>query len=107
MPVIFKGGTSGNREDYTPPVPSSGTPQPVLNTATNGPYASTINLQSENFKPHPQTRTADWMPTGGTIPESSCDVSDPTCNGYDTNDTAIFKGAPNTGMKGGPAGPGR
>lgn len=78
MGVVFKGGTSGNRADALPPVPSSGSPQPVLDTATSGPVASTVNLSAETFRPHRhgQHATPDFMPTGGTIPEGSSDVAE-------------------------------
>jgi hypothetical protein len=105
MPVVFKGGTSGNREDALPPVPSSGSAQPVLNTETSGPIASTVNLFAGNFRPHAQTRTPDFMPTGGTIPKGSSDIQQQDVVGLGPNsgDESVFKGAPSSGTSGGPA----
>jgi len=75
MVVVFKGGTSGNRQDALPPTPSSGNAQPVLRTETSGAVPSTIHLQAENFEQsHYQQATPDFMPTGGTIPEGSSDI---------------------------------
>lgn len=68
MPVVMKGGTSGNRQDALPPVPSSGTPQPVLDTSNNK-YDPAVYLQSDHFRPHRhgQQATATFMPTAGAI----------------------------------------
>ena len=79
MSVVFRGGSSGNRADYLPPVPDRGIPQPVLDTATDGAEDSTINLNANGFREHRhgQHRTPDFMPTGGTIPEGSPDITDP------------------------------
>ena len=77
MGVVFKGGTSGNRQDGIAPMPSSGTPQPVLDTATNSVNPA-VHLQAENFRPHRhgQESVADFMPSCGTIPEGSSDVAE-------------------------------
>lgn len=78
MPVIFKGGTSGNREDALPPVPSKGSPQPVLDTAFHK-RSGNIHFQAEHQEAHAdhyQHQTPDFMPEGGNIPESSSDVGD-------------------------------
>ncbi len=80
MGVTFRGGTSGNREDALPPVPSSGTAQPVLDTSTSGATPSTVNFQAENFnnKSNIEQATPDFLPTGGTVPDSGTDIEDPT-----------------------------
>ena len=96
MPVIFRGGTSGNREDGLPPVPSSGASQPVLDTATSGGVPSSIRLNSEGQRPHRhgQHATPDFMPTGGTIPEGSSDIAQQDIAGAGPNsgDASAFKG---------------
>lgn len=68
MGLVFKGGTSGNRQDALPSVPSSGTPQPVLDTSNNKDNPE-VHLQSEHFRPHRhgQQATATFMPTGGAV----------------------------------------
>ena len=68
MPVKFSGGTSGNREDASPPVPSSGFPQPIQYTETSGPIPSTVKFQAQQFTAHPDHimfATPDFMPRVG------------------------------------------
>jgi hypothetical protein len=77
MGVVFKGGTSGNRADALPPVPSSGSSQPVLSTETSGAVPSTVHLDSDKHRPHASSATPDFMPTGGGT-GSGTDISDPT-----------------------------
>lgn len=79
MGVVFKGGTSGNRQDAKPPVPGSGSSQPVLDTSTSGATPGTVNLNAEHFRPHRhgQQATPDFMPTGGRDATGS-DLADPT-----------------------------
>lgn len=121
MTVNFKGGTSGSvGKDFLPSVPSSGTPQPILRTETHEAVPSTIHLQAENPKAHPdhyQSRTPDFMPTCGTTstmnPDGtmghypSPDVSQDDIRNLPDTTSALFpeyfKGAPNDGTKGGPA----
>lgn len=111
MPVIFKGGTSGDRNNYTSGTPSSGTPQPVVDTSHGNSTPSTVHFQAESFRPYePQTATPDFMPSGGVFPDSGQDVIQTDianmdyCNSLSPSN--VFRGAPNTGTKGGPAGPG-
>ena len=111
MAVVFKGGNSGSRgKDFSPQVPTSGIPQPILRTETHGPTPSSIHFQAENAKAnadHYQAQTPDFMPIGAGHAEprdathASSDIMDPgaTTGG----DERVFKGAPNTGTKGGPA----
>lgn len=101
MTVVFKGGTSGNRADALPPVPSSGYSQPVLDTDTSGAIPSSIQFPNARPQRHGQDRTADFMPTGCDVPESGTDICDPTAT--TGGDPSVFKGSPNTGVKGGPA----
>lgn len=117
MGVVFKGGTSGRRDmDFSAPTPLKGVSQPVLMTETHGAVPGNIHLQAEKFRPHtPQTATPDFMPTGGAISirnddgtlskPSTPDImqQDTLSLGPDTGDESVFKGAPNTGTKGGPA----
>lgn len=90
MPVVFNGGPSGMRNDYLPPVPSSGKPQPILRTQTSGPVPSSINFTAERFdapRPSDATRTQfatpDFMPTGANhvgpneTSDPSTDIMDP------------------------------
>ena len=76
MSVYFR-SSSGNREDATPQVPSSGTKQPLIDTATSGSVPSTVLLQKARH-PHAETATPDFMPTGANFPESGTDIADPT-----------------------------
>ena len=82
MPVIFKGGTSGNRENALPPVPNSGASQPVLRTEFSGREPANVVLNTNHAKHTTHTtgeRLEDWipndMPIGGKIPEGSSDVA--------------------------------
>ena len=102
MSVVMKGGTSGCRMDYLPPVPGSGAAQPVLDTATSGSVPGTVHLQAQSFeREHASSATPDFLPTGATFPETGTDIADPTAT--TGGDASIFRGAPNTGTKGGPA----
>jgi hypothetical protein len=96
MTVVFKGGTSGNREDHKAPTPSSGHAQPIQKTQTYGAAPSTVNWAAENFKPHAQSATPDFMPVGGTD-STGTDHSDPTATRNDNE--AVFKNTPYTGIK--------
>ena len=71
MSVVFKGGTSGNREDHAAPTPLTGKSQPVLTTETHGAVPSNIHFDSDH------TETASFMPTGATIqgPQATSDPS--------------------------------
>ena len=95
MGVVMKGGTSGCRHDYLPNISGSAN-QPVLDTA-GGSVPSTVHFTTrEDIFP---------MPAGGSIPEGSTDVAEhgvPSPS-PSANPTDIFRGAPNTGLKGGPA----
>ena len=78
MAVRFSGGNSGSRgKDFSPPVPSSGSAQPVLRTETSGAVPASIKLESEGQRQHRhgQDATPDFMPTGGTIPTGSSDIA--------------------------------
>jgi len=102
MGVVMKGGSSGNRADALPQVPSSGYSQPVLDTDTSGPEAG--GVQWGDFPSRPQrggqNATPSFMPTGCS-PVGGTDIEDPgaTTGG----DERVFRGSPNTGVKGGPA----
>ena len=72
MAVVFKGGTSGNREDALPPVPSSGSPQPVLMTETSGGMSGSIHAAGGASGGHGEFIPS--LPTGGTIPDGSTDI---------------------------------
>ena len=110
MAVVFKGGTSGNRDDHSAPTPLKGIAQPVLTTETHEAVPANIHLKAANpsvHQDHYQHRTPDFMPTCGehsdplASSDPSTDVMDPgaTTGG----DESVFKGAPSTGTKGGPA----
>jgi len=99
MPVVFKGGTSGNREDHKAPTPYSGHAQPIQKTETHGAYTSNVNFQAENPKAHAdhyQAATPDFMPTGGTD-STGTDHSDPTATVG--GDQSVFVNTPYTGIK--------
>jgi hypothetical protein len=99
MTVVFKGGTSGNREDHKAPTPSSGHAQPIQKTETHGSTPSTVHFQAENakyHKDHIMSATPDFMPVGGTD-STGTDHSDPTATRNDN--LAVFKNTPYTGIK--------
>jgi len=103
MGVVMKGGTSGCRHDYLAPVPSSGSSQPVLNTAGSETQPGVYTKADDYDKKHFEHGTFT-LPTSGGIPEGSTDVQDPRATTGGSQD--VFKGAPDTGTKGGPAVPG-
>ena len=120
MPVVMKGGTSGCREDYLAPTPSSGQAQPLLDTSVHGEEPASIYFKAKNPHVHPdhyQAQTPDFMPVGGA--QSNDDTTGPLSGSTDlrpqdisgmgpnTMDATNWAGAPNTGLKGGPAVPGR
>jgi hypothetical protein len=101
MGVVFKGGTSGNRENALPQVPNSGYSQPILDTDTSGAIPGTINFPyCRPTRAGVQEQTADFMPTGFEE-AGGTDIEDNTAT--TGGNEAVFKGAPNTGTKGGPA----
>jgi len=107
MGVIMRGGTSGCRHDYLAQVPSSGASQPVLNTAGNETQPGVYTKADDYDKSHFEHGTYT-VPTSGGIPEGSSDVQEqgvPTSS-VTATDSSIFKGAPDSGTKGGPAVPG-
>ena len=124
MSVNMKGaGVSGMRSgNFAAPVPSSGSAQPVLDTSTSGPVPSSIHFQADrSSNPDPNDpadiltqSTPDFMPTGATHSDpnatrsSTSDISQQDIGGLgpSTGDESVFKGAPNDGLKGGPAVPG-
>lgn len=76
MPVIMKGGSSGNRENHLPPVPDRGYAQPVMDTSTRGAYSSNVFFSSENPKTnHAQNAIADFLPTGGKCDDCGTDTN--------------------------------
>ena len=97
MAVVFKGGTSGNREDASPPVPSSGYKQPIQYTQTyGGEDKGSIVLNSNhhdlpNQSESERTTTAvpHDMPTGGT-----------EAQGTDLQDPGATTGEPETAFRG-------
>lgn len=117
MAVVMKGGTSGNRQDALPPVPSSGQAQPVLNTAGNKPQPD-VFYNTNHARPHRHGQHLSYdMPTSGatshidangllSIPTTE-DVSQQDIRGCGehSGNHAMFKGSPNTGTKGGPSVP--
>ena len=76
MPINFDGATSGNREDAKPNVPTSGSPQPVLDTSNNSNPNPGVTFGSQPTGNREGAHTPP-VPTGGTIPEGSTDVCDP------------------------------
>jgi hypothetical protein len=81
MPTVMKGGTNAERGvNYiaSDPLASKGAAQPVLTTETHGGTSAQFPKVK---RPGFETSTPDFMPTGGTIPEGSTDVSDPGATG--------------------------
>jgi hypothetical protein len=68
-----------NMPNALAPVPSSGESQPVLTTETYGAIPSTIKMDHGESGNREGDALAD-MPTGGTIPDSSTDIEDPTAH---------------------------
>jgi|SRR6185369_1384116 hypothetical protein len=118
MTIVFKGGTSGNREDAIFPMPTSpATPQPILRTQTSGLVPSTVVFNAEHFdvKTHREQATPDFMPTGGThagpndaegAPSSDYCQQDIKDLKFDPaqGEGKIFRGAPNLGVSLAPQG---
>jgi hypothetical protein len=69
MPVNFTGGSSGNRTDAKPSVPSNGQSQPVVTTTTKG--SINVARPSCNSTSPESSRGEANMPTGGTNPVDS------------------------------------
>lgn len=75
MSVRMTGGSSGNREDALPNVPTSGSPQPVLDTSG---YAKQPGVRMTGGSTgNREANALPDVPTSGTVPESSTDVCDP------------------------------
>jgi hypothetical protein len=74
--VWTKGGTGlrGNA-DASPNVPEYGTPQPVLDTASNKSYPDIQYPEKRGTHPFDQG-TPDFMPNCGTVSEETVDVAD-------------------------------
>jgi len=71
MPVRFTGGPSGMRDDYLPPVPDSGTPQPMLKTQKDTYPSNQVFLQAENPKGEKfENATPDFMPKSAGMPQA-------------------------------------
>jgi hypothetical protein len=97
MTVVFKGGNSGSRgENFLPPTPNSGYSQPIQKTQTYGSAPGTVNWAAENFKPHVNHATPDFMPVGGTD-STGTDHSDPTAT--TGGDESVFVNTTYTGIK--------
>lgn len=75
MGVIFKGGTSGNRADAKPPVPDSGTSQPVVDTASSGGVPGTIQMPGGTSGN--RESSLPTMPTGGSSPDLDLSTESP------------------------------
>ena len=104
MTVVFKGGNSGNRQDASPPVPSKGYAQPIQHTETNAENPNAY-FQAAHFEhDHINHATPDFMPSGGTeAVGSDLEQQDIRGLGQPFGDSSEFRGAPDTGTKGGPA----
>jgi len=77
MGVIMKGGTSGMRQDYLAQIGGNQASQPVLTTETSGAIPSTVHMDGGSTGNRDENSIAS-MPTGGSIPENSTDIEDPT-----------------------------
>lgn len=71
MTVVFKGGTSGCREDYLANTPDSGSAQPILRTQNQ---STSSNVQFCQNSGNSEGDVSPPMPTGASIPEDSTDV---------------------------------
>jgi hypothetical protein len=69
-----------NMPNALPPVPSSGESQPVLTTETYGAISDSVKMDHGNSGNREGTAVNPDMPTGGTIPDSSTDIEDPTAH---------------------------
>lgn len=75
MSVRMTGGNSGNRDDALPNVPSSGAPQPVLDTSGNATQPGVVMTGGSTG--NRDASSLPDVPTSGTVPEDSTDVCDP------------------------------
>jgi len=76
----------------------------VLDTSGSATQPGVYTKANDFSKKHREQATPDFLPTSASIPEGSTDVQDPKATTGGSQD--VFKGAPDTGTKGGPAVPG-
>lgn len=112
MPVVFKGGTSGDQYDYTSGTPSSGEAQPMLDTSRprNGSsdprYSQTTgNRDSDESPDVPQGVASDpALSTSGSEDVRQQDIDNiaygptPTLKQVTSEIPGITRGAPNQGV---------
>ena len=81
-----------------PGVPTSGKPQPLLDTSNDqgvGPGVRLIQATYSGFPGDPDM--GPEVPTGASIPTGSTDVQNPDANGRDATPTDIFRGGTGNG----------
>ena len=119
MPVVFKGGTSGDGNDYTNGQDGRVTPQPLLDTSNNdtNPQVSWGHQPSGNdskFIKDTPGPGSDFIPATGTVSKQNADGTLTYMDTPDTvqqdiknipnevakNDPTIYKGAKDTGVGG-------
>jgi hypothetical protein len=89
------GGTHGDPDGY---IPTTGKPQPVLDTSNNegvGPGVRFVQATYSGIPGDPDL--APDVPTGGGIPTGSTDVQNPEATGSDRTPADIFRGPENNG----------
>jgi hypothetical protein len=99
MGVVIKQATySGSRKDDDPHMPTSGKPQPVLDTSDNSGVGPGVNFVQATYSGIPgDPSMAPDVPTGGGIPLGSTDVQNPEAKPGDLNPTDILKGCTSNG----------
>lgn len=99
MGVNIKQATySGSRKDDDPHVPTSGKPQPVLDTSNNSGVGPGVYFRQAAYcGPGCVGDPGNFIPSGGTIPLGSTDVQNPEAQGRDATPKDIFKGGTGNG----------
>lgn len=106
MPVVMKGGTSGCEHDYLPTLPTNWFTPPADGGSST--YKNP-NLQWPTPSGNRQDASPD-VPTSAPLePRDRNATTEDICQqdvagfGPNSGDETVFRGAPNTGTKGGPA----
>jgi len=75
-----------------PPVPTTGSPQPLLDTSNNSGVGPGVNIKQATYSGFPGNPSMAFdMPTGASIPTDSTDVQNPESHGSDQTPKDIFR----------------
>lgn len=99
MGVNIKQATySGSRKDDDPHMPTSGEPQPLLDTSNNSGVGPGVNFVQATYSGFPgDPSMAPDVPSGASIPLGSTDVQNPESTGSDQTPRDIFRSPTNNG----------